>query len=72
MLSNLHFELAEERVEQERDAKVEAARADLKKAGATECLDCGHAIPQARRFAYPSAIRCFDCQVSIEREVYCR
>ncbi|WEO73790.1 TraR/DksA C4-type zinc finger protein [Agrobacterium vitis] len=72
MFSNIHFELAEERVEQERAAKVAAARADLNKVGADECVDCGRQIPLARRLAYPAAARCIDCQTSIEREVYCR
>jgi phage/conjugal plasmid C-4 type zinc finger TraR family protein len=72
MLSNIHFELAEERVCQERDAKVAKVRADLKKAGASECVDCGGSISNARRLAYPSATRCIDCQTEAEREVYCR
>ncbi|MCF1446641.1 MULTISPECIES: TraR/DksA C4-type zinc finger protein [Rhizobium/Agrobacterium group] len=72
MFSNIHFELAEERVEQERDATLAVARANLNKAGADECVDCGQTIPQSRRLAYPAAARCIDCQTSIEREVYCR
>lgn len=70
MLSNIHFEQAEERVQQERDAKVAKARADLKKAGASDCVDCGQLIPEARRLAYPSATRCIDCQTDIEKEFY--
>ncbi|TWD54467.1 TraR/DksA family transcriptional regulator [Agrobacterium vitis] len=69
MFSNSHFEQAEERVRQERDAALAEARADLKKAGASECVDCGHAIPERRRLAYPSATRCIDCQIEVEREV---
>ncbi|MCF1449978.1 TraR/DksA family transcriptional regulator [Agrobacterium vitis] len=72
MFSNLHFEAAEQRVEQEREAQIASARADLRKAGADECVDCGHQISLARRRAYPAASRCIDCQTSIEREVYCR
>jgi phage/conjugal plasmid C-4 type zinc finger TraR family protein len=70
MLSNIHFEQAEERVCQERDAKLAEARADLKKAGAMECVDCTKVIPAARRLAYPSATRCIDCQTDIEKEFY--
>lgn len=72
MFSNAHFEQAEERVCQERDAAVAEARADLKKAGATECVECGHSIPERRRLAYPSATRCIDCQTNAEREGSCR
>ncbi|MBB4955573.1 phage/conjugal plasmid C-4 type zinc finger TraR family protein [Agrobacterium vitis] len=72
MFSNVHFEQAEAKVAQERDAKLAQARADLKKAGAPECVECGKVIPQARRSAYPSATRCIDCQTEVEREVYCR
>lgn len=70
MLSNIHFEQAEERVQQERDAKLAEARADLKKAGASECMDCLQKIPTARRLAYPSATRCVECQTDIEKEFY--
>lgn len=72
MLSNIHFEQAEAKVAQERDAKLAEARADLKKAGASECVDCGQVIPPARRSAYPSANRCIDCQTGVEREGICR
>ncbi|MDQ0454640.1 TraR/DksA C4-type zinc finger protein [Rhizobium paknamense] len=68
MFSNVHFELAEERVERERDAKVAAARAALKKLGEMQCLDCGLAIAPERRLAYPAASRCLDCQIHVERE----
>jgi phage/conjugal plasmid C-4 type zinc finger TraR family protein len=34
--------------------------------GQKECDDCGEDIPQARRQAYPSAIRCVTCQASHE------
>lgn len=72
MLSNVHFEQAEIRIEQERDAALAEARANLKRAGASECVECGHTIPERRRLAYPSATRCIHCQTSVEREVTCR
>ncbi len=31
------------------------------------CADCGEAIPDERRRALPSAIRCIDCQAWAER-----
>jgi phage/conjugal plasmid C-4 type zinc finger TraR family protein len=70
MLSSAHFEQAEARVEQERDAAVAGARANLEKAGSIECVECGQTIPERRRLAYPSATRCIDCQTEVEREAY--
>jgi DnaK suppressor protein len=34
-----------------------------------ECKDCGVAIPEARLAAYPSALRCIDCQTSAENRL---
>lgn len=60
-------ELAEHRVEQERDAAVARVRASLGKpgAGASHCR-CGAAIPEARRKALPGTKECVDC--ASERE----
>lgn len=60
-------ELAEHRVEQERDAAVARVRASLEKpgAGASHCR-CGAAIPEARRRALPGVKDCLDC--AAERE----
>lgn len=71
-MSEQDFELAERRADQERNALVDAARAQLSHAGTPECVDCGCTISIARRRVYPSATRCIDCQTDFEREVYCR
>lgn len=31
------------------------------------CLDCGEEIPETRRRAMPSAIRCIECQAWVEQ-----
>ena len=49
------------------DAAVQRSRAALDAPGDTICADCGGEIPEARRLAMPSAIRCFDCQAWAER-----
>lgn len=42
---------------------VQRARQQLPAgAGRSHCLDCGEAIPAARREALPGAVRCLDCQ----------
>ncbi|ADZ70103.1 TraR/DksA C4-type zinc finger protein [Polymorphum gilvum] len=64
--SNFDVELAEARVEREREAGVNAVRARLQGAGAADCVDCGEEIPPARRRAMPSARRCAGCQTRIE------
>lgn len=66
-LGNRAFELAAQRADQERDAGVARAIAELAAAGALDCVDCGQPIAAARRLAIPSACRCVDCQGSWER-----
>lgn len=65
--SKFAVELAERRIEQERDASVARVRGALAKpgAGASHCL-CGAAIPEARRQALPGVRLCVDC--AAERE----
>ncbi|MBB4955352.1 phage/conjugal plasmid C-4 type zinc finger TraR family protein [Agrobacterium vitis] len=72
MLHNLRLELADELACQARDARLTEVRADLKKPGGADCVDCERPIPPARRLAYPSAIRCIQCQTITERRVGCR
>jgi phage/conjugal plasmid C-4 type zinc finger TraR family protein len=72
MFNNAHFEWAEALVEQERDAAMADARAELEKAGTVECVECEQSIPERRRLAYPSATRCIDCQKGVEQEGLCR
>jgi len=59
---NFAMELAEARVEQERDASVARVQSGLgAEHGSAFCLDCGAPIPAARRRALPSARRCIQC-----------
>lgn len=65
--SNFDIELAEARVERERDAGLAAVRSLLEGDGADECIDCGVTIPEDRRKALPSASRCASCQGDFEK-----
>jgi RNA polymerase-binding transcription factor DksA len=69
MYSEFDREVGEMRVEQERQARIDAARAELKKTGRDAC-ECGATISPARRRAYPSATRCLECQEIVEKEAY--
>ncbi|MHC3750716.1 TraR/DksA family transcriptional regulator [Stutzerimonas stutzeri] len=48
--------------EADRIGGVALVQARLQGQGAEECEDCGIEIPAARRKAYPSAVRCVECQ----------
>jgi phage/conjugal plasmid C-4 type zinc finger TraR family protein len=49
---------------------VRAARARLPAGeGAAECVDCGEAIPEARRRALPGARTCVTCQAGRDGRV---
>lgn len=61
------IEIAELRVEQERECGVARIRARLDAAGQDDCTDCGEQIDAARRAALPSAVRCMRCQGIFER-----
>ncbi|ESY48998.1 MULTISPECIES: TraR/DksA C4-type zinc finger protein [unclassified Mesorhizobium] len=74
-VSNLAFELADRRAEEERAAGIrrvqEAARGQYQATDGDEVspfCDCGERIPDARRKAVPTATRCFDCETFIERQ----
>lgn len=67
MYSDFDREVGELRVEQERQARIDAARAALKQQGRDEC-ECGATISPARRRACPSATRCLECQEIAEQE----
>lgn len=41
--------------------------AELERKGAANCADCQEPIPEERRRALPSAIRCINCQAWVER-----
>ncbi len=45
---------------------VDAALARLRDGSYGTCLDCGDAIAPARLGAYPTAVRCIDCQEAYE------
>jgi phage/conjugal plasmid C-4 type zinc finger TraR family protein len=70
MLSEFDREVAQARIEQERDASLKAVTKALREIGTAACIDCGATIPPARRCVYPSATRCLECQVIAEREAY--
>ncbi|MBN9333877.1 TraR/DksA C4-type zinc finger protein [Devosia sp.] len=55
------MELAEARVEQERDASVARARASLPSGGGYPFCSCGNPIPEARRLALPGVTSCIEC-----------
>lgn len=48
--------------EADRIGGVALVQARLQGQGAEECEECGIEIPAARRKAYPSAVRCVECQ----------
>ncbi len=68
MFSNVDYEFADIRAEQEREAKIAAVRAELRRQGSTECSDCGCSIAVARLRVIPSASRCLECQETYEHE----
>lgn len=67
-LSNFAFELAEHRAEQERDAAIARATAEVSAQGEVHCIRCGDEISAARRAAYPAARRCVECQSDYDSE----
>lgn len=69
-ISNAARDAAEERVEQEREAQIEAARRRISRPGRAVC-DCGATISDYRREKC-GAVRCLECQEEFEREVRCR
>ena len=44
-----------------------ARRQAVQGQGRESCVECDDEIPQARRAAYPAAVRCAPCQDSYER-----
>ncbi|RWC58905.1 TraR/DksA C4-type zinc finger protein [Mesorhizobium sp.] len=70
-VSNLAFELADRRAEEERAAGIrrvqQAIRAAIEVTISPFC-DCGVRIPDDRRQAMPHAKRCIDCETFVERQ----
>ena len=61
------LELAEQRVDQERDAGVARVLAGLSApAGTSHSVCCGAEIPEGRRRALPTARTCIDCAADAE------
>lgn len=50
-------------------AEVDAALARIRSAEYGDCADCGKKIARARLLAYPTAMRCVNCQAGFERKV---
>lgn len=72
-VTNAMIELAEARVERERDVRVaeiraEARRLDTYRDGVEVLVcGCGEMIPDARRRAVPGTRLCIDCATTAER-----
>lgn len=68
MYSDFQRDLGLQRIDEARDLKLQAVAQALKRDGTEDCIDCGRAIPTARRRACPSATRCITCQETTEQE----
>ena len=56
------FERAEQLARIAEKAGIQAVKDKLKPNGIKECIDCGAEIPEARKLAMPSAVRCIICE----------
>ena len=63
--------------DREQQLRADALRDQARRAGlagktgadsATECIDCGALIPEARRWAVPGCQRCVKCQSIFEQQ----
>jgi phage/conjugal plasmid C-4 type zinc finger TraR family protein len=59
--------LEREEAELEELLRKQQRAAALEEKGNEICSDCGEPIPEERRRAMPSALRCIDCQAWTER-----
>lgn len=68
------IDAAQERQAADADRAIAAAsasaRAQAEALGSDDCLDCGGAIPPARRKALPGASRCAPCQSMLEKRAH--
>lgn len=55
-----------DQIEQTIQDRMHASKIQLSQKGQLDCEDCGEEIPEARRKALPSAIRCIKCQSIFE------
>jgi phage/conjugal plasmid C-4 type zinc finger TraR family protein len=60
-------DLAQARIEREREQAVAAVQALSAGEGQDDCITCADPIEEARRKAVPSARRCITCQEAAER-----
>ncbi|MBZ9678913.1 TraR/DksA C4-type zinc finger protein [Mesorhizobium sp. ES1-1] len=69
-VSNLAFELADRRAEEERAEGIRRVQQALrvKRLTLSPFCDCGELIPDERRKAMPNCKRCIDCETFIERQ----
>lgn len=66
MDEKFHEQASQLELDRRADALAKVHRA-LTAQGQADCNDCGEPIPAKRRTAFPSAIRCIDCQKISER-----
>lgn len=66
-ISNFAQELAEQRVEDERNTAIAKASGIVGRIGGRHCHDCGTEIRPERKQAAPFARRCLDCQTEQEK-----
>ena len=63
------IDFANETMEQvQADALNAWRRKQVSGPGSSVCIDCEEDIPEARRKAQPSCVRCIDCQDEFEKQ----
>lgn len=67
MSDEFKYNLANERIEEERQTMIAKASSKLNVIGTEDCTECGLPIPQARRDAAPFATLCITCATLKER-----
>ena len=61
-----YLEQASKLEQSQREALIQTAHNALAQPGQLDCEFCGKPIPEPRRLALPSAIRCVRCQQNFE------
>jgi len=67
-VGDAEIELAERRVEMERDVGVARIQAKLAGTSGRYVCECGNPISEARRRAVPNTDKCIDCATFLERQ----
>ncbi|KMK11134.1 hypothetical protein ABW06_22740 [Pluralibacter gergoviae] len=62
------IDAAQEYIERNTAAGIDALRIDHSAVSATECRDCGYPIPEARRKFVPGVQTCIECQELAEEK----